>query len=168
MRLAGGLIGFRRLCQSEARPSPSALVGVHNTIHRFFHVLDGLEAGPRVHTDGHLTNPGLGNLFLEDGEMHVEKVGLVLQGREDISAWCQRMREGWAGAPTLHAESNIVLSMEGGLIVNRSCWSALIDGAVASYGTHDDVLETVRCEESDVVEWRFRKRIVRHLWAAKP
>ena len=126
---------------------------VHNTIHRFFHILDGLEP-----TDG---GTGLSTLFAAGGSLHIQKAGLVLSEPEDIDGWAAKMQATWAGQPTLHTEANIVLEQpEPGLAVNHSTWFAYVGGSLASYGTHADVLEAT----GDV--WRFRRRVVRHLYSS--
>jgi hypothetical protein len=132
---------------------PFEAAAVHNTMHRFFHILDGLEP-----------DAPLSALFAPGGTLAIEKAGVTLGAPEEIDAWCVRMRRGW-DAPTLHTEGNIVLDApSAGLVVARSTWSALVGGTLASYGTHDDVLEAV--EGGTGTEWRFRRRIVRHLYSA--
>ena len=103
----------------------------------------------------------LSSLFMPDATLHIQKVGTVLSGT-DIDKFCETMQSKWEGSTTLHTESNIVLEVpteSSGVIVNHSCWTALIDGEISAYGTHADVLE-----EKDG-EWLFRRRVVRHLYS---
>ena len=133
---------------------------VHNPIHRFFHILDGTEPEAQ-----------LSDLFADaDATLHISKANAVLAGAE-IDTWCDGMRAGWHGAATLHTESNIVLEqVEPALVVSHSAWTALIDGKVTAYGTHADILEattsTLPSSQGDPSEWRFRRRVVRHLYSA--
>ena len=117
------------------------------------HILDGLEP-----TDG---GTGLSTLFAAGGSLHIQKAGLVLSEPEEIDGWVAKMQGTWAGQPTLHTEANIVLEQpEPGLAVSHSTWFAYVGGSLASYGTHADVLEA----SGDV--WRFRRRVVRHLYSS--
>ena len=127
------------------------MLRAHNTLHRFFHILDGFE--PAM---------SMGGLFAaDDATMHVAKANLTLTGPEEIDAWCERMRKGWEGSPTLHVESNVVLEeLEPGLVINHSSWKALVGGSVSAYGTHEDVLENVSGE------WLFRRRVIKHRFSA--
>ena len=85
---------------------------------------------------------------------------------DEIDEWVARMQASWRGAATLHTEGNIVLDhVEPNVIVNHSTWTALVDGATTAYGTHADILEAVP-DEHGVVEWKFRRRVVRHLFSA--
>ena len=128
---------------------------VHNPIHRFFHILDGLEPSAQ-----------LSSLFRPDATLHISKVKAVLSG-EEIDEWAARMQATWRGAATLHSEGNIVLDhVEPNVIINHSTWTAVIDGAITAYGTHADVLEAVVNDEYGGVEWKFRRRVVRHLFSA--
>jgi len=139
--------------QAEPAAQSSSPQPVHNTIHRFFHILDGLEP-----TDG---GTGLSTLFAAGGSLHIQKAGLVLSEPEEIDGWVAKMQGMWAGQPTLHTEANIVLEQpEPGLAVSHSTWFAYVGGSLASYGTHADVLEA----SGDV--WRFRRRVVRHLYSS--
>ena len=124
------------------------LAQLHNPIHRFFHILDGLAHEP------------LSSLFVPEATLHIQKADAVLSG-DQIDAWCARMRSTWAGAATLHTEGNLVFSSGPGpgSVANLSSWQALINGEITAYGTHEDWLE-----ERDGV-WLFRKRVVRHLYA---
>ena len=100
--------------------------------------------------------------------MRIEKANLELRTPREISEWCESMRRGWGDRATLHHEANIVARIcadRPGVVLSRSAWAALIDGSVASYGTHDDVLESTVASDGGVV-WRFRRRVVRHLWSA--
>lgn len=147
---------------SSSSPLPVVLQvhQVHNPIHRFFHILDGTEPEAQ-----------LSDLFADaDATLHISKANAVLAG-DEIDAWCDRMRAGWHGAATLHTESNIVLEqVEPALVVSHSAWTALIDGKVTAYGTHADILEattsTLPSSQGDPSEWRFRRRVVRHLYSA--
>lgn len=140
----------KRLFTTEG---PTAPLAVTNTLHRFFHVLDGIG------------DSSMGELFTDGGTMHVMKASLMLTGSAEVDAWCARMREMWDGKATLHTESNIVLSNpEPGVFVNHSVWTAIIDGTVTSYGTHADVLEATTAEAG--LEFKFRRRVIRHLYAA--
>ena len=130
--------------------------GVHNLLHRFFHILDGVD-----------TESSLGQLFMEPGQeagvtisMHIPKAGLILQTREDIDAWCVHMHKRWT-TPTLHIESNVILQDHGETVVNHSYWTALQNGAITAYGTHADVLQ--RQQDG---EWRFWRRVIRHIHPA--
>ena len=56
------------------------MLRAHNTLHRFFHILDGVE--PAM---------SMGGLFAaDDATMHVAKANLTLTGPEEIDAWCER------------------------------------------------------------------------------
>ena len=145
-RLCGPL--RRRLLSTSAASSLPAFAAVTNPLHKFFHILDGTSRDP------------LSSLFASAARMHVVKAGLLLTG-DEVDAWCARMQKTWNGAATLHTEGNIVLeAKEPGVIVNHSTWTALVNGELISYGTHEDVLE-----EAENGEWLFQRRVVRHLYA---
>jgi hypothetical protein len=94
---------------------------VHNTIHRFFHILDGMDTTHTLH-----------KLFLPGGTLSIEKAGVSLREPAEIDAWCARMRSGW-DAPTLHTEGNIVLNaLEPGVVTSTSTWSALVGGTLSA------------------------------------
>lgn len=136
------------------------------TIHEFFHILDRQQHVLR----GAERAPPLSSLFAAGGAMHVHKAGAVLEG-DAIDAWCDRMHAGWGAAATLHTEANIVMERpEPGVVRSRSYWTALVDGAVTAYGTHVDELVAVDGVVNGVLleraEWRFRRREIRHLFAA--
>ena len=153
VRRSGALLAPRRRLllrtfSSSSLPVVLQVHQVHNPIHRFFHILDGTEPEAQ-----------LSDLFAD----------------AEIDAWCDRMRAGWHGAATLHTESNIVLEqVEPALVVSHSAWTALIDGKVTAYGTHADILEATtppQGEQSELplpLEWRFRRRVVRHLYSSAP
>ena len=104
-------------------------------------------------------------LFTTGGTLHIQKAGLMIDTHAGIDAWVENMRTGWSGQPTLHAESNIVISEpEPGLIVSHSTWSAFVGGALASYGTHADVLRKEGGSDDRNGEWKFQRRVVRHLY----
>ena len=127
---------------------------IHNTLHRFFHILDGLEP-----IEG---GADLSSLFADGGSLHIQKAGVVLSAPHELDAWVAKMQAGWASQPTLHTEANIVLQQsEPGVAVSHSTWFAYVGGSLTSYGTHADVLEA---SEGNV--WRFRRRVVRHLFSA--
>ena len=140
----------------------SLVLPVHNTLHRFFHILDGVDPDAK-----------LSSLFADGATLEISKANAVLSG-EEIDAWCAKMRDAWAGAATLHVESNVFLTETDDpfnkIVTNRSTWTATIDGKTTAYGTHADVLEM--CDVSRALragldgDWKFRKRVVHHLWEA--
>ena len=138
---------------SAAAP-PLALHPIHNTIHKFFHILDGIEL-----------EAAMSELFVADGTLHVQKAGLVLDAT-DIDGWVARMRGVWDGKPTLHTEGNIVIQEpEPGLVVSHSTWSAFVGSSLSSYGTHADILKHVSSSGGEA-QWKFQRRVVRHLYSA--
>ena len=142
----------RRLLTSA--PQSSLALPVHNTIHRFFHILDGLEPEAKMH-----------ELFMEDATLHVPKANLVLDAGE-IDDWVAKTQAGWNGQPTLHTEGNVVIhEPEPGLVVSHSTWSALVGGSLISYGTHADILKQVPLDDGES-QWKFQRRVVRHLYSA--
>jgi len=144
----------RRLLTSA--PQSSLALPVHNTIHRFFHILDGLEPEAKMH-----------ELFMEDATLHVHvpKANLLLDAGE-IDDWVAKTQAGWNGQPTLHTEGNVVIhEPEPGLVVSHSTWSALLGGSLISYGTHADILKQVPLDDGES-QWKFQRRVVRHLYSA--
>ena len=136
------------------RALATAIHPIHNTIHRFFHILDGLEP-----------EAAMSELFTADGTLHVHKADLKL-GASEIDGWVARMRGMWDDQTTLHTEGNIVIQEpEAGLIVSHSTWSAFVGGSLASYGTHADILKHVEGSGGEA-QWKFQKRVVRHLYSA--
>ena len=90
--------------------SAAVPTGAYNLLHRFFHILDAID---QEHTLGSLFVPG-------GGTMHVPKAKLVLTGGEEIDDWCGSMQQRWAAvAPTLHVESNIIITDTPEVCANR-------------------------------------------------
>ena len=145
---------LRRPFSTESFSTESA-TSIRNTIHRFFHVMDGLEPETR-----------LSDLFLEDATLHVQKANLVLDAAE-VDGWVAKLQAGWVGNPTLHTEGNIVMQEpEPGLVVSHSTWTALVGGNLAAYGTHADILKQVLSNDGENHQWKFQRRVVRHLYSA--
>jgi len=144
-----------RVAASRTYSTALAVHTVNKPIHRFFHILDGIEPSGQM-----------SSLFASpEATLHISKASAVLSG-DEIDDWVARMQAGWRGAATLHSEANIILDhVEENVVVSHSTWTAIIDGAITAYGTHADVLEAVKSEDGEL-EWKFRRRVVRHLYSA--
>ena len=55
-------------------------------------------------------------------------------------------------------EGNVMIGGAGSVARNDSYWQAVSDGAIISYGKHEDLLSKVGSR------WLFKKRIITHAW----
>lgn len=96
-------------------------------------------------------------LFTVGASLSIPLVGVEKKGTRELETLCKWLHSKFN--PCTHWESNVVLRlMEGEVVNNRSYWKAIKGGDCISVGLHEDEFIQVGGK------WLCRKRVIRHLW----